>query len=85
MSTEAQAVRTTGAGGVGFTGALTLLFVALKLTGHIAWSWQRVLSPLWISFLAFVAMFVVFAAVTFVVAYWPLKRTTRIAMNRSAK
>ena len=27
---------------------LTLLFVALKLTGHIDWSWWWVLSPLWI-------------------------------------
>lgn len=27
---------------------LTLLFVALKLTGHIDWSWWWVLSPVWI-------------------------------------
>jgi len=27
---------------------LTVLFVALKLTGVIAWSWIWVLSPLWI-------------------------------------
>lgn len=27
---------------------LTLLFVALKLTGHIGWSWWWVLSPVWI-------------------------------------
>lgn len=28
---------------------LTLLFVALKLTGHIDWSWWWVLSPVWIT------------------------------------
>ncbi|WZO97326.1 hypothetical protein EP7_004351 [Isosphaeraceae bacterium EP7] len=28
--------------------ALSLVFVALKLTGHIAWSWVWVLAPLWI-------------------------------------
>jgi hypothetical protein len=28
-----------------FVGALTLLFIALKLTGHIDWSWWWVLSP----------------------------------------
>lgn len=32
-----------------FTSALTVLFIGLKLTGHIDWSWWWVLSPLWIS------------------------------------
>lgn len=36
-------------GGVGFLGLLTLLFIGLKLTGHIAWSWIWVLSPIWIA------------------------------------
>lgn len=35
-------------GGVGLSGLLTVLFVALKLTGVIDWSWWWVLSPLWI-------------------------------------
>lgn len=35
--------------GMGFTSALTLLFVALKLTGRIRWPWLWVLSPLWIA------------------------------------
>ena len=34
--------------GVGFLGLLTLLFIGLKLTGYIAWSWIWVLAPLWI-------------------------------------
>lgn len=29
---------------------LSVLFVGLKLTGYIDWSWWWVLSPLWISF-----------------------------------
>jgi ABC-type antimicrobial peptide transport system permease subunit len=33
-------------GGVGFCGLLTVLFIGLKLTGHIAWSWWWVLSPI---------------------------------------
>jgi hypothetical protein len=33
--------------GVGFIGLLTLLFIGLKLTGHIGWSWWYVLAPLW--------------------------------------
>lgn len=36
-------------GGIGFCGVLTVLFIALKLTGFIHWSWLWVLSPLWIS------------------------------------
>lgn len=39
-----------GGGGIGFAGMLTILFIALKLTGNITWSWLWVLSPLWISF-----------------------------------
>ena len=35
-------------GGIGIIGALLILFIALKLTGHIDWSWWWVLSPLWI-------------------------------------
>jgi hypothetical protein len=31
-----------------FLGILTLIFITLKLTGHITWSWWWVLSPLWI-------------------------------------
>lgn len=30
------------------TTLLTVLFVGLKLTNHIDWSWWWVLSPLWI-------------------------------------
>ena len=34
--------------GMGLAGWLTLLFIGLKLTGHIEWSWLWVLSPIWI-------------------------------------
>jgi len=33
--------------GIGFWGALTLLFIAFKITGYIDWSWIWVLAPLW--------------------------------------
>lgn len=35
--------------GIGFTGLLTITFVALRLTHVIEWSWLWVLSPIWIS------------------------------------
>ena len=33
--------------GVGFFGLLGIVFIVLKLTGVIAWSWLWVLAPLW--------------------------------------
>lgn len=38
----------SSSGGVGFFGLLTIVFVTLKLTNTIDWSWWWVLSPLWI-------------------------------------
>lgn len=32
---------------MGFLEVLTLIFVALKLTGSIDWSWWTVLAPMW--------------------------------------
>jgi len=37
-------------GGIGFLGLLTILFIALKLTNVISWSWWWVLAPTWIPF-----------------------------------
>ena len=34
--------------GIGIPGLLGILFIALKLTGVINWSWLWVLSPFWI-------------------------------------
>jgi hypothetical protein len=45
--------------GIGFTGLLTVLFVGLKLTHVITWSWLWVLSPIWISFLIGLALAVI--------------------------
>lgn len=36
------------AGGIGFGGLLTLVFIVLKLTRVISWSWWWVLAPAWI-------------------------------------
>lgn len=37
----------TQSGGIGFFGLLAIVFITLKLTGYIAWSWWWVLAPLW--------------------------------------
>ena len=48
-------------GGIGFTGLLTIVFITLKLTGVIEWSWLWVLSPLWIGALVAVILVIIFA------------------------
>ncbi len=59
----------THGGGIGFFGALTILFIGLKLTNNITWGWGWVLAPLWIpivvvlAILAFVLLVVVLGAV----------------------
>lgn len=57
---------TSSSSDIGFTGLLTVLFVALKLTGYIAWSWWWVLSPLWIGAAVVVAFLIVGALVIWV-------------------
>lgn len=44
----AQETKVVNSGGIGLSGLLTVLFVGLKLTNYISWSWIWVLAPLWI-------------------------------------
>lgn len=37
--------------GIGFLGALQIVFIVLKLCGVITWSWMWVLSPIWMPLL----------------------------------
>ena len=47
--TESKNTSGTATGSMGFASLLTLLFIGLKLTGNVDWSWWWVLSPIWIS------------------------------------
>jgi len=49
-----------------FSSLLLLLFIALKLTGHITWSWWWVLSPIWIPIAITVVLFSVWVLVVFI-------------------
>ena len=40
-------------------GSLTLLFVILKLTGVVEWSWLWVLSPIWIGVILALVVFII--------------------------
>lgn len=42
-------MNSSSSSGIGFTGMLTIVFIVLKLTKNIDWSWGWVLSPIWIS------------------------------------
>ena len=47
MKDNSNSTKAAG-GGIGFSGLLGLLFIALKLCGVIDWSWWWVLAPFWI-------------------------------------
>jgi len=59
----------SSSGGIGFTGLLTIVFITLKLTHVIEWSWVWVLSPIWITaltvltLLAVAGLFFLFAVI----------------------
>ena len=40
-------------------GILGLIFITLKLTGYITWSWLWVLSPFWIPFAILTVIFLI--------------------------
>jgi hypothetical protein len=52
--------------GIGIGMVLFLIFMVLKLTNHIDWSWWWVTSPLWIP--------VLFVILFFIIGYIVLKR-----------
>ena len=45
--------------GIGLSGILFVVFLILKLTGYIDWSWWWITAPLWIPF-AIAMIFLVF-------------------------
>lgn len=56
----------SGSGGIGFFGLLTIVLITLKLTNYIAWSWWWVLAPLW--FPISVLILILLLALVFVIA-----------------
>ena len=56
---KATTAARTGSGGVGFCGLLTIVFIVLKLTGVINWSWVWVLAPIWIDIILVVVLLII--------------------------
>jgi len=46
-------------GGIGFCGALAILFIALKLCNQIDWSWWWVTCPIWDPFAIFISVAII--------------------------
>ena len=47
-------------GGIGFFGFMFLIFMTLKLTGYIDWSWWWVTAPLWGGFAIAILIVLIF-------------------------
>ena len=48
---------------------LTILFIGLKLTGYIDWSWWWILSPIWITLIIVLAALLVAVIYALIDAY----------------
>ena len=57
-----------------FLNLLTILFVGLKLTNHITWSWWWVLSPTLLQVGLAVGVLLIFALGSFIIAFLNSKR-----------
>lgn len=55
--------RKGASGGISFLGALTIVFVTLKLCGVIGWSWWWVLAPIWIPWGVLILLMLIAAVV----------------------
>lgn len=56
-------------GGIGFVGALTVLFAAGKIFGYLDWSWWWVFSPIWITWSVVAGFGLIFGAVVLILAW----------------
>ena len=70
-----MAEQSSATGGIGFLGLLAIVFIVLKLTAMIDWSWFWVLAPIWMP--AAFLLIVVALVVTGSVAAWAWKRVAK--------
>ena len=52
--------RNSSVGGIGFFGALTILFMGLKLGNGITWSWLCILAPMWIPTISGIGILIIY-------------------------
>jgi hypothetical protein len=75
-SNKRQSNNSTG-GGIGFLGLLAILFIGLKLTGFINWSWWWVTAPLWGCLALAIIIVTIFFVVTAISVICKEKRVKR--------
>jgi len=63
-----------GGGGIGFFGLLTIVFIILKLMGHIEWAWIWVLSPIWIPFAVVIGILIIVGIIALIADILDVKR-----------
>ena len=56
--------RSNSGGGIGFVGLLTIVFITLKLTNYINWSWWWVLAPIWGTIVIAIVVFLIAVAIS---------------------
>ena len=69
--------KSASSGGFGLSGSVFLIFLTLKLTGHIAWSWWLVTAPLWIPIALVVAVVIVAVPIIIVAEKIAVRRSRR--------
>lgn len=69
----ASSSSSSSSGGIGVLGLLGCIFVTLKLTGFIDWSWWWVTLPFWGGFV----LFLLIVGTIFGFALWADMRSTR--------
>ena len=62
----------TSSSGIGFTSLLTVLFVGLKLTHYIDWSWWWVTCPFWGMLAICAAVLLIVIALAVLKVLWDL-------------
>jgi hypothetical protein len=75
----------SNSGGVGFAGLLAIVFITLKLTGVISWSWVWVLSPIWITLAFGLLLLLVGAVLTAIVIARSNRRRKRAFQNQGLR
>ena len=80
-----KSVSSSSSSGIGFTGLLAVLFIGLKLTDHIDWSWLWVLSPIWIPIGLVLGILVIIAVgwLVWLFVAWIMDEIARVKRNRN--
>lgn len=68
----------TSSGGIGFTGVLTIVFVVLKLTHTIDWSWWWILAPIWIPLGIFLIGLIIFIIIQVTAAVYARRKLKKM-------